>query len=184
MDPDEPEMIQEDLYFRQNYLLFALLAGVRNNYHTDEGPLEPIFPPRGLPLDFAAEVVGGRHEGTFIYGHTFTWMTLAEIEAYDFEREIVYSKWISAPFRAVQLAMGYSAPECWHACAAENARIVTLLELDAEIQSGRIDPRAYASIVWRKPISESCFQFLDLLPALRALEPSSEDIRLVIGFDS
>ncbi|MGV3615196.1 MAG: hypothetical protein ACO1SV_07665 [Fimbriimonas sp.] len=87
--------------------------------------------------------------------------------------------------RAVHLDMRDEEPQRWlSGLWGREARLLTLEEMDAEIRSGKIDPNTYAPIEWRGPLRQACSDLLDLLPALQALAPSSDDVRFVIGFDS
>jgi hypothetical protein len=63
-------------YRERNYVVFSLLAGVRDY----EGHPEPLFEPRGVPDDATveyAEIV----EQDGADGHSHSWLTLSEIEA-------------------------------------------------------------------------------------------------------
>lgn len=67
----------------RNYDTFAVYADVRNGVgfagiSTGEG-WTPIAQPRGLPPDF--EVWRESHHGTWMGDHSYSWLTLAEIEA-------------------------------------------------------------------------------------------------------
>jgi hypothetical protein len=70
-------------YNRRSYVLFAILADVRNNWE-----IKPIAPPKGNPKqaspEWYAEV--GKWEGD---GHSHSWYTLAELEAVDWTQKIV-----------------------------------------------------------------------------------------------
>lgn len=61
----------------RNYTLFAALAGVRN--YDD---LVPIAKPRGMPED-ATELFRELHATYGIDAHSCSWVTLGELEAYD-----------------------------------------------------------------------------------------------------
>lgn len=185
-----PETQRESLYEGRHYVVFAALAGVRNG----EGfagcvthvPLIPVAPYRGLPEDFEAEMAGGYyHEGTSMGDHSFTWMTLAEIEAYKWDQILVRSGWVSAPVRLAQLKAGLRRPSEWcGGIGGPGIRHISIAQMDAEIKAGNIDDRAYAELTWDENLKYVCAGFLNLLPALRALAPSSDDVRLVMGFDS
>ena len=59
----------------RNYVLFALLAGVRNYYE-----FVPIAPPRGLPTDVTEETKA-EADSWGSDGHSHSWLTLAEMDA-------------------------------------------------------------------------------------------------------
>jgi hypothetical protein len=87
-----PEMLDPygDLPFEfRNYELFAVLAGVRNYDN-----VTPIAEPRGLPDDAGVEqgtfgwpsgATSSRVEldGKWLGEHSFSWLTAAELSAYD-----------------------------------------------------------------------------------------------------
>jgi hypothetical protein len=85
---------KEVLDIDRNYDLFGILADVRNN-----SGLKPIKEPRGLPADF--EIVNKYYHptnlklcfyddqlGYFIGEHTYSWLTLKEVQHYPWERVI------------------------------------------------------------------------------------------------
>ena len=62
----------------RNYALFGALAGVRNHDVT------PLCQPRGLPPDLSEDDIKKLYDGYLLSGgHTPTWFTLAEAEAYN-----------------------------------------------------------------------------------------------------
>lgn len=62
----------------RNYGIFGFLADVRNYSHS---PV--IAEPRGMPDDVTPEVRGG---GEWTDAHSHSWLTLAELLAYDYEQ--------------------------------------------------------------------------------------------------
>lgn len=64
------------------YGVFAFLAGVRN--YSD---ITPISEPRGLPEDFESGRWEDEHDG-WIGSHSFSWLSLAELEAVDYDQLI------------------------------------------------------------------------------------------------
>jgi hypothetical protein len=190
---DEPEFQRDTLYRERNYILFAVLVGgsilddgFRGTILHDE--LRAIAPGRGLPPEFAAEIEHECHDGLWMGSHSFTWMLLSEVEAYDWDQEITRTGWLSGPLRAIHLdhVRWYpnEGPQRFLSYIPDSARRLSVEELDAEIQAGKIDANAYAHLTWKHPLRESCRDFLLLLPALQAIAPSSDDIRLVVGLDS
>ena len=81
---------REELFGDRNYVLFAVLANVRNRWG-----ITPIAEPRGFPEDFFAECKGTdddgflTHEGTWMGCHSYSWLTLSEIETYDWKQRSV-----------------------------------------------------------------------------------------------
>lgn len=107
----------------RNYDLFAVMAGVRGEH-------EPISQARGLPIDVdptSCSVDGcgvladecGAGPGYHDLGeHSHSWLTLAELRAFDWESQLYQSGVV--PLRDVDAqdvdrAMGYEAYEEWSA---------------------------------------------------------------------
>jgi hypothetical protein len=100
-----PEMLDEfgDLPFEdRDYALFAVFAGVRNRDN-----ITPIAEPRGLPDDIEAQgeqtwPLGVREsryrvDGKYMGDHSFSWLTAAELAAYDWgsvHRYVDVSDWL------------------------------------------------------------------------------------------
>jgi hypothetical protein len=79
-------------YKRRNYPLFGILAGVR--YDDIEPVVHPV--PRGIPMDASPEyralAIGD--------GHSHSWLTLAEVQAYDWDGPgINWPDWDDPTFR-------------------------------------------------------------------------------------
>lgn len=66
----------------RNYGTFAFLAGVRNY-----SAVTPITEPRGFPADASREVKAD-YETWDIDAHTPSWLTLDELQAYDYEQKL------------------------------------------------------------------------------------------------
>lgn len=85
-NPDGWVEVSPEYYDNRNYKLFAVLANVRNGYGfagCDTGDeLNVIAPPRGLPEDVSANI---RKESEEMGedGHTHSWLTVAELMAFD-----------------------------------------------------------------------------------------------------
>ena len=96
---DEPESesnrpTTDSPYVGQNYDLFAMLAGERNDWAVAGIPtgrgFEPISPPRGVPEDASREF-GAYAEawlGTGYLCHCHSWLTLEELLAYDWKGKV------------------------------------------------------------------------------------------------
>jgi len=87
-EPDVCVEYENRFYKGRNYNLFAILASVRNGvgfagWDTGDG-FKPIAMPKGLPSDVSAEVKAesDRWDGD---GHSHSWLTLAELKAYDWK---------------------------------------------------------------------------------------------------
>ncbi len=94
----EKELRLTSLKLDQNYELFAILAGVRNIRYD----LTPITAARGLPSDAS-------HEAKLEYARTrewstWSWLTLAELEAYSWRYRPQTLSW--------HAGMGSGRPTC------------------------------------------------------------------------
>lgn len=77
----EETEVRKPYWEDRNYLLFAILADVRNDYNID-----PISLPKGLPEDVSPEVKNqSDKEGED--AHTRSWLTLKELLEYDWQQK-------------------------------------------------------------------------------------------------
>lgn len=78
-DPSYVDVKWEDSFYHdRNYALFGVLARVRDRSVT------PIAKPRGLPEDVSPEVEA-RSDYYGVDGHSHSWLTLAELLAYNWQ---------------------------------------------------------------------------------------------------
>jgi hypothetical protein len=74
----------EQYYWKRNYFLFSILAGVRNHYN-----VVPIAKPRGLPDDVTLEIKElSISEG--VDAHSHSWLTLKELVEFNWDRRFDY----------------------------------------------------------------------------------------------
>jgi len=66
----------------RSYGTFAFLAGVRNY-----SEVTPIAEPRGFPADASPEVKAD-HETWDLDAHTASWLSLEELQAYDYDQKM------------------------------------------------------------------------------------------------
>ena len=66
-----------EIPYTRNYVLYAVLAGVRNR-----GDITPISPPRGMPKD-AGLMSRCEAEEDGSDGHTHSWLTYKELKDFD-----------------------------------------------------------------------------------------------------
>lgn len=110
-DPDYIDVKREDSFYHdRNYLLFGILAHVRDRSVT------PISSPRGLPKDVSPEVKK-RSDDYGADGHSHSWLTLAELLAYDWD---VAMNTYAAPTSFVRETL----PKLQALGSPENVRIV------------------------------------------------------------
>ncbi len=70
-----------------SYKVFAFLAGVRNSFD-----VPPISEPRGIPTDVAVHAPVDCEPWGFGYAHSSSWLSVEELEAFDYERE--FARWV------------------------------------------------------------------------------------------
>jgi hypothetical protein len=173
---------QSGPYRDRNYTVFSVLAGVRN-----DGYVKPIATPRGLPDGIADDGEYG--------DHSFSWLTLAELRAYDWHQSIHDEGWVDAEtFKKWDAAGAKGNPEQWCGAVGGGAvEHVTHSRMREYIADGmkespvieRIAGKRsfYTLIQWDVPLTDYCKHFLSFLETLSAIG-ADEDVRIVFGFDS
>lgn len=82
----------EPCWSDRSYDVFSILAGVRST-----GDYKAIAPPRGLPDDMSEMLHGRAHahidDG---YGHSPSWLTLADILAFDWDQTVTFEGYAHA----------------------------------------------------------------------------------------
>lgn len=140
----------------RNYDLFGVLADVRNGTWGEEMPT--IAQPRGWPKDSPTD---GENDGDGWCGdHSFSWVTLAELQAYPWDTVVVVRGWVSND-TAAQFRKDGIPPESYSASGSHGEYIE-----------------------WPSTVRQCVLGWPDeMLPALAAFG-SPEDVRLCFGFDS
>lgn len=77
----------DEIYSRRSYLIFAILAGVRNYYD-----IKPVSLPKGLPSDVSPEVKA-QSDWWGEDGHSHSFLTLKEILDYDWTQTVELEDW-------------------------------------------------------------------------------------------
>lgn len=168
-----PPMIPDD----RNYASFAVLGNVRNGFGFAGVPtheeLRPISDCRGLPKDISAGLAALQAVDFGVLGdHSFSWVTLDELLAYDFSREL--------------LCVGMVGPQ-------EKARMEAAGETKPEAYCGGVSgPNAdqYTRMEWSEPLAKRAslaIRYRDLMLKIReeySHVRSDVGVRLVFGFDS
>jgi hypothetical protein len=215
-DTWEPSEYEEDksiltvpyrkhFYAGRNYGLFAMLADVRNGHgfagvDTGDG-FVIIAAPRGLPSDMSPELAA---EAKRHLDHTPSWLTVAELHAYDWTRTTTLRGWVNGPqyYAWARYKKGEGAdPESFcggisglkivHVSDAELQRQVEQIQKacggDRRDEEGAIKAQlsnVYAQVSWQTPYYRAARSFLsECLPRLWRLG-SPEDVRIVFWFDS
>ena len=187
---------QTHVYDDRNYTVFSVLANVRN-----DGYVKPIADPRGLPEGVINREDSDKEGVEYIreqdFGdHSFSWLTLAELRAYDWHQTIANEGWVNAQVFAEWDAKGKKGnPSMWssrvsgskveHVTHSDMREYIgrgfkTGLEQFGEMFQGK---EYYTLAQWTVPLSDYCKHFLSFLETLSSLG-SDEDVRLVFGFDS
>ncbi|WPH57762.1 hypothetical protein [Mycobacterium phage WXIN] len=168
-------------YSGRNYYLFAALADVRNG----KG-VKPIAEPRGLPADVSL-YARRRSDRMGCDGHSHSWLSLAELTAYDWDALIHDSGWVSVQEYAVFKEEGQ--PSMWSGgVGGGNVVHVDNATMDKLLAEGVNDGKAYYTVVeWSWPLRRATGDFVDeTIPALLALLDweGVEDVRIVFFFDN
>jgi len=140
---DDPEYLDDGLPFwdpefsfhdepldSRNYTLFGALANVRNASQ-DGQRIEPISEPKGVPDD-ATPQYKKLVKNWGVDGHSHTYLTLAEIHAYDLDGDVTYTGLVSETQYLDLIEKGYPedpyvGPSSW-AGGIGGAGIVTFTE--------------------------------------------------------
>lgn len=194
-------------YSGRNYDLFAILADVRNGHgfagvKTGQG-FVPIAVPKGWPEDCCAELKAVGEE----IDHTPSWLTVAELMAYDWTRTttkqgiVTPQQWALWKLRGLpeEYSGGVSGGTVRHIsnAAMEAAALPWKEDLWALFHDrndavktliASVDDRPYASVYtqvsWEIPYYEAGSEFLSAtLPRLWRLG-HPEHVRIVFYFDS
>lgn len=157
----------------RNYLLFSILAGVR-------GDGIPIAPPRGLPNDVSARVFR-EAERYGPDGHSHSWLTLAELQAYDWAAPL-HNRGIVGVDEYIEYC-DTGAPSTW--VIGHHRDLISNAEMDAYLISrcpGADVRSLYTAISWTVPYETYCAPFVQrIMPELAKLGAPS-DVRIVFWF--
>lgn len=142
----------------RNYDLFGILANVRNGTWGEPNP--PIAAPRGLPKDMAHVSTDEDGEERWLGDHSFSWVTLRELQEYPWDEPVSKRGWVSHE-QAAKFRSDGIPPESYAACGNHGEYIEWS-------ETRRKDVRDWPS---------------DILPLLESLG-APDDVRLVFGFDN
>jgi hypothetical protein len=201
---------EHPLYLGRNYDLFAILADVRNGrgfagIFTGRG-FEPISDPKGLPEDVTPEIqaISDRWAGD---GHSHSYFTLAELQAYNWCRETTHCGWVGPMDYAKWKETGIpdnacgmiDGPHVEHIGHEQMNKIVAEMpesekpEQNNPFMLEMTNGKAYFTFVqWGVTYVECVRYFLDeFMPALLELtktedcpEGNPENVRIVFFFDN
>jgi hypothetical protein len=193
----------ESIYSGRNYDLFAILADVRNGVgfagcDTGEG-FVPISSPKGLPEDVTDEVksVSEAWAGD---AHSHSWVTLAELLAYDWTQTTTLRGYVNAvtyyEWNRYDRKRGDGPDSCSGDVFGQDIKKVSNDEMDTLIAEAVKDQESpvkavketlgnvYTQAEWTMPYYACASNFfLTVIPKLLRLG-APEDVRLVFFFDN
>lgn len=177
-------------YDGRNYDLFAMLANVRNGYgfagvDTGEG-FKPIAEPRGVPEDASKY-----YQNEVAYwdgdGHSHSYFTLAELEAYDWEGQTTTHRGMVNK-EQYEVFKKNGKPQSWSGGVwGGRVKNITNKEMDKLVVKEGDESSYYTQVSWQESYAASAGSFLtETLPTLRKLSKMKEveDIRIVFFFDN
>lgn len=178
-------------YESRNYDLFAVLADVRNEFdargaETSERR-ECIDTARGLPANMADAGLDeyGDPLSFAVGGHSESWVTLAELLAFDVDRTVISCGVVSVPQFVAWKAAGTAGPQQhFRAVGGSSVVHVSLAEMEHHAATAPETRYTYTKVCWRESyrslLGPEWFRFLDVLATLgRPI-----DVRIVFSFDS
>lgn len=204
----EPGKVRESWFHDRNYIVFSILADVRNgisaNPFIDDSPATghyviPIDDPRGFPEDLS----DGGLKWLDIHGgdHSDSWLSLPEVFRFDWANTPVAYAGLVTPseFRRFQLE---GKPNDWYSGAwGSNIVKISNEEMDLKIRAGffTIDLEAddwggqrnmgldgkqyYTNLRWTTPAGDAADHFLAAMKRL-AMFVGERETRIVFNFDS
>ncbi|CQR51434.1 hypothetical protein [Paenibacillus riograndensis] len=170
------------IYDGRHYLLFEVLAGVRAAHD-----LKPVSNPKGLPEDISPEA-GESAESWGGDGHSHSWLTAAELLAYNWDQTITREGWVGVEQFKKYLEDG--EPSMWSGgVGGGGTKYISNKEMKEGIRDGFLfgDPRQYYTLIhWNKSLRDAlgkwCSWSLPKLAELAGDDP--ESARIVFWFDN
>lgn len=177
-----PEVYEDWAYDGRNYVLFGVLAGVRNEEVT------PIAEPKGLPEDMSY-VVREAADQWHGDGHSRSYLTLQELKAYNWEDRFPRTGTLSeASYRSFlednnpyPFSGGVYGQNVVHLSAGDMNKLL-LGEYPRDNSKSY-----YTEITWHETVKDTCGSFYsESLSKLEKLSTSDDysDVRLVFWFDN
>jgi hypothetical protein len=187
---DDAEEFTASIDVDRNYELFAILGDVRNS----DG-IRPMSASRGIPEDISEEALEALSDE-----HSATWVTLAEILAYDWTRTATHSGWVNATeFERWDRVKEWD-PEPSSYCGGGNFKRVSVEEMrelvhvatltqDRAKQASNLEDirHTMCRVEWELSYAQSGRQlWTKILPVMLKLGATHghDNVRLVMDFDS
>jgi hypothetical protein len=195
-DSDGDEFYCEQVYRGQSYELFKILADVRNY---DPDAIEPISVPRGLPPDLSAQVARKAAMWTGPEWHHHSWLTLTELQGYEWDRPIKRRTLLTAEEFKSLLDHGHPR-SVGGAIPLSNPVLIAPNELTNMLPGALHDPNAphyVTDVEWEEPAYQVVDNFVsDVIPWLNAIKAgdnlgshgpqapvSGKEVRIVFWFN-
>jgi len=177
----------------RDYMVFAILANVRNGYTFGNNPIVPIQMNRGLPTDLDVIQPPGvgdsysyslEYDGMWLGEHSFGYALLTELLNYNWKQTLPEGGVLSIEqYRAWDKV---SEPSSY---SSEAFGVDLLSQEEAEALVPTEDQEhVYVYCSWEQPLSQACPYFTEWINSLKDYAIREDihfnDIRFVFGFDS
>lgn len=177
--------------FPRSYDSFALMADVRNGHgfagvDTGNG-FVPIAEPRGLPADTTFKESSDDDCYDWLGDHSHSWLTLAEIKAYDWSRRTKKRGVLGADgYKEWREHRGYPKGGWSGGVWGQKVVMLTNEEMDAYLERPvKDDKERHTQVEWWADYKEAAGCLWSLVEELDKLNLGKpDDVRLVFGFDS
>lgn len=173
---DDEKAGESNYLIHRNYLLFAVLADVRNGYGVagseTHKPIEPISTPKGFPPD--TNIDTDYTADYWLGDHSFSHLMIKEIiDYFDTERLVHHTGIISK-----------DAYEKWDKKSAPDFYSTGLWGTDDVVvadDDNKPEHYTHVRIRWDAPINEDLSKYVQMF---KDMYEEYGDLRMVFGFDS
>lgn len=181
------DRVKRGWYRDRNYLLFAVLANVRNGYGfagvpTHE-PIDPITPQRGLPEDRDRSVLDSDGERYDFGDHSHSWLTLREMLEYPGWEHRFEACGVIPREDFLRITPDWNRerpPPLTGWCGAVSGHAVIQVDEREPLPPTWTHIRVY----WNESVADGCTRFRDMMNVMCELADSPDNVRMVFGFDS
>ncbi len=174
-----------DNFRNRNYDLFGILANVRNGYGFAGAPTgsgwPSIAPDRGIPSD---STVTDREDEMYAVGdHSFTWIGLDELKAFDWDGVKQEACGIVSREEYARMQReNETHPKSW--CSGISGGGIYVVSPEQIMESNIPIPFSHVRVTWTETARDATNDWAgEVLPWLDALA-QGRPLRLVFGFDS
>lgn len=178
---DRPWFRECEIEDSRNYVVFAVLADVRNGYGfagvETHQPLRPIAEARGLPQDHTTGY--GEDVGYEFGDHSFSWLTLTEIDEWSGWDQTLHERgWIERKQYAAWLEHLGVPTNGWSG-GVGGGSVIHADHAANDFPEGW----THVNVSWTRPLRDPCGLFLAWLDYAKA-KAGGREARIVFGFDS